>query len=745
MNMGFANRSGSYVRFLIYLAVVVLVNVAGITLFFRADLTANKMYSISKASQKVVSTLSEPLTINVFFTKNLPAPHNNTERYLRDLLGEYAAYANRNFNYRFYDVSPEEGDVGAEARGNQDLATSYGIHSVQVQVVEEDEVKFQKAFMGVAIIHGDLIERLPAITTTDGLEYELTTAIQKLNNKISALLGLRDKIQVRLFFSSSLNVVAPYMRLNELPQLPGRVEAVVGKLNDRNYAKLAFSRVDPEKENDVEALLAKHKILRLKWPELSGGKIPPGEGAIGLVMEYGGNTLEIPLMRVMSIPLIGKHYELVNLDDLEEIINESVESLIDINEDIGYLASHGALELSGGSPMDMMTGGTEGDLSNFRALTEQNYNIKEINLKEDNIPDSLNCLIVAGPKESFSDYELFQIDQFLMRGKNLALLVDAFNEVMPGRQQPMQFNQGPSYVPLNTGLEKLLTHYGITIKKSYVMDENCYKQELPAQFGGGERAVYFAPIIQNEFINRDLTFMQNIKGLVVMKISPLGLDADRLKQNGLEAHKVFSSSEKSWEMKGRIDLNPMLMRPPQSADELASYPLAYVLEGEFPSYFAGKDIPEKIPEEESEENRGPGEEGEEQEAAKKPQVDLSNIEGEGQFLAKGKRGKIFVMAASEMLKDNVLDDKGRTPNAMFIMNVLDFLNNREEIAVMRSKEQRFNPLHDTSGTVKAFVKSFNVAGLPVLVVVFGLSVWLRRRARKRRIQFMFQSASVGSL
>ena len=114
-------------------------------------------------------------------------------------------------------------------------------------------------------------------------------------------------------------------------------------------------------------------------------------------------------------------------------------------------------------------------------------------------------------------------------------------------------------------------------------------------------------------------------------------------------------------------------------------------------------------------------------------------------MAKGKRGKIFVMAASEMLKDNVLDDKGRTPNAMFIMNVLDFLNNREEIAVMRSKEQRFNPLHDTSGTVKAFVKSFNVAGLPVLVVVFGLSVWLRRRARKRRIQIMFQSASVGSL
>ena len=59
----------------------------------------------------MVSTLSEPLTINVFFTRNLPPPHNQTERYLRDLLEEYAIRANKYFNYRFYDVS-FEGEAG---------------------------------------------------------------------------------------------------------------------------------------------------------------------------------------------------------------------------------------------------------------------------------------------------------------------------------------------------------------------------------------------------------------------------------------------------------------------------------------------------------------------------------------------------------------------------------------------------------------------------------------------------------
>ena len=62
----------NFIKFAIYLVIVVLVNVAGITLFLRADLTADKIYSISAASKRVVGTLSEPLTIKVFFTKDLP-------------------------------------------------------------------------------------------------------------------------------------------------------------------------------------------------------------------------------------------------------------------------------------------------------------------------------------------------------------------------------------------------------------------------------------------------------------------------------------------------------------------------------------------------------------------------------------------------------------------------------------------------------------------------------------------------
>ena len=97
------------------------------------------------------------------------------------------------------------------------------------------------------------------------------------------------------------------------------------------------------------------------------------------------------------------------------------------------------------------------------------------------------------------------------------------------------------------------------------------------------------------------------------------------------------------------------------------------------------------------------------------------------------------MASAEMLKDNLLDASGRGPNATYILNVIDYLNDREDIAVMRGKEQRFNPLNETQAGTKTFVKTLNIIGLPALVVIFGIGVWFRRHARRKNIQLMFRS------
>ena len=524
-------KTPRYGKFGIYLVVVVLVNLVAATLFFRLDLTSNKVYSLSKVSREVVGTLKEPLTINVFFTRNLPAPYNSVEQYLRDILGEYALHANTYFNYRFYDVSAE-GEIDAAGSGeNRKLAGSYGINPVQIQVVEKDEVKFKQAYMGLVIIHGDMVERIPTITSTDGLEYKLTTSIQRLNNKISSLMGLKDKVKVKLFLSSSLMDVAPRMDIKDLPAVADGVKKAVDALNSRMYGKIEYAFVDPRTESEMNELSRDYNLLMLKWPALEEGKIPGGAGVVGLVTEYGDKSFMVPILQAYSIPLFGTQYRLTPIESVQEAVEQSVESLIGINETLGYLDDRGTLALFGppGSPSS---------LNNFQKLASRTYSVKDLSL-EKGIPEGTSCLLVVRPTEQFTDYDLFQLDQALMRGTNLAIFLDPF---MEPQQQGAPMQQG-QLVPVDTDMDRLLKHYGVTVNRSLAMDEKCFKQRMPEQYGGGEQALYFAPVIDPSQINDEPLFMRNIRELIAYRVAPLAIDEARIRENKLTSTVLFTTSE----------------------------------------------------------------------------------------------------------------------------------------------------------------------------------------------------------
>lgn len=711
-----------YVKFGVYLAVMVLINLVGATLFFRADITGNKVYSLSSVSRNVVSSLKEPLTINVFFTSNLPSPYNTVEQYLKDLLGEYSLYSNTYFNYRFYDVSAEGEIDAARTETNRKLAQNYGISPVQIQVVEKDEMKFKKAYMGLVIIHGDMVERIPTITSTDGLEYKLTTSIQRLNSKISALLNLKDKVKVSLYLSPSLSGISERMGIKNLASVPSEVKKVVDDLNTRMYGRLDYAFKETSSEAEMMELSKKYNLMMLKWPVLEGG-IPAGAGVVGLIMEYGGKSYMIPVLQAFNIPLFGTQYKLTEMQQLKDSIEQSVEALIGINESLGYLADKGTIDLYGRP-------GSQVSLGNFGSLASRSYSIKDVSFAQ-GIPEGLSSLLIVRPTEPFTDYDLYEIDQALMKGTNLAVFYDPFTEAAPPQGSPYPGQPG-QMVPVNTGLEKLLEHYGIKVKPSIVMDENCFKQRLPEQYGGGEQNIYFAPVIKSAQINHQLGYLKDIREFVSYKIAPVALVDKQIKALNLKATKLFSSSDRSWEMKDQIMLNPMFIKPPATGEGMGAMPLAYIVEGTFQSYFKGRQLPEKPADETS---AGPGEskvaDGDTTKAG------AGSVESRGGFMDSSKPVKILVIGSSEMLTDNLISEQGENPNTTLIMNIIDVLNGKEDIALMRSKVQTFNPLEVTDEKVRMSAKVFNIAGLPVIVVVCGLLVLLRRRSRRKRIEAAF--------
>lgn len=120
-----------------------------------------------------------------------------------------------------------------------------------------------------------------------------------------------------------------------------------------------------------------------------------------------------------------------------------------------------------------------------------------------------------------------------------------------------------------------------------------------------------------------------------------------------------------------------------------------------------------------------------------PPTQKTQVTGGEDIISKGSAGRVFVIGTAEILKDNILDEQGNSPNAIFLLNTIDYLNNQEEIALMRSKNQRFNPLRDSKAMTRTLIKIMNIVGLPALIILFGFYVWIRRKAKRRMIQTIF--------
>lgn len=156
-------------------AILVVVNLIGLNIFGRLDLTDDRVYSLSRASKDIVQTLEDPVTITAFFTADLPAQFASNRRFLRDKLDDYRAYGGQNIEYQFIDPGEDE-----DLRGE---AGRLGIPPVQIQVIESDNVQLKNAYMGVAIEYENNRETIPVIQDLSRLEYDLTSAIRRLTRE----------------------------------------------------------------------------------------------------------------------------------------------------------------------------------------------------------------------------------------------------------------------------------------------------------------------------------------------------------------------------------------------------------------------------------------------------------------------------------------------------------------------------------------------------------------------------------
>lgn len=202
-----SRRQQAIIRVLLVAGILAVLNIIALQVFFRWDLTPNKIYTLSDASKSIVSRLDDKLVVKAYFTDNLPSPYNNNRRYLQELLDDYRNASNGRITYEIISPS-DETELETEAQ-------KYGIQPVQVQTVKNDRAEALKAYMGMVLLYGGKQEAIPFVGSTENLEYEITGVINRLTltelKKVGILSGPNmtgvDKIgKVNQYLSKFYNV-----------------------------------------------------------------------------------------------------------------------------------------------------------------------------------------------------------------------------------------------------------------------------------------------------------------------------------------------------------------------------------------------------------------------------------------------------------------------------------------------------------------------------------------------------------
>lgn len=154
----------------------------------RIDLTADRLYSLSPATQRVLDAIEEPVTLRLFYSKRLgtqvPAYGIYAER-VQDVLREYASRSDGKVILEVYDPTP--------FTPVEDRAVSYGLQQIPLEGSQGT------VFFGLAGSNTtDDVETIPFLQPDREafLEYDLTKMVYSLSHAWSGKVGIIGSLKL---------------------------------------------------------------------------------------------------------------------------------------------------------------------------------------------------------------------------------------------------------------------------------------------------------------------------------------------------------------------------------------------------------------------------------------------------------------------------------------------------------------------------------------------------------------------
>lgn len=407
------------------------------------------------------------------------------------------------------------------------------------------------------------------------------------------------------------------------------------------------------------------------------------------MMESDGK--EFPIKLFQNLDTRGNYEDNINrsIENLEYIFTSGLKKVISgDNPRIGFSESNGEL--------------SDPQLADAIRTLSNSYLVGRIDLNSIDKAglDKLKMLVIAKPTKPFTETEKYKINYFVMNGGRVLWSIDQVSaelDSLRGRSGQMAINN-------NLNLDDMLFMYGARINYNIIADP-ANSAEIPVSTGvvGGQNQMQLVPWIYYPILLPD-TAESVVKKLDGIK-SEFPSTVDTIGAKGVKKSYILSTSPynkvysvpKMFSLQmvsEKLDPRSFLSRPQN---------VGLMLEGNFPSVFAGRPLPAGI-------------------------TQPYTIE------STGKPAKMIVIGDGDVFKNQVSEQNGLTfplgfdhysqrtfGNKALLLNIVDYFTDNDNLIALRNKEVKIRLLDKAKIKIEKTKWQFiNVVAPLLLLILFAI-------------------------
>ncbi len=501
------------------------------------------------------------------------------------------------------------------------------------------------------------------IDLTQNKIYSLSNASINLVKKIN------DNLIIKCFFSKNLpeNYEINRRYLKDLLE----------EYSSYSHGKIKFEFIDPDSNPEWKNKLPALGIPKVQITGISQDKFEVKNIYMGVVFYYQDKKEVLPVLK--------------NVRNLEYNISKIIKKLTSKKIPIIGLLSAGGTAIP------------EVELTKITQSLRSYMDVETIRLvKYLNIQKEVDALVIVDPRMKMTQWTLYQIDQFIMKGKPVIFLIDMTNTNFTLMRASKN----------TTNINQLLKKYGVEVSSALIADIRNQRIAIERKVNNflitNTINYPFYPVFTD--LNRKYPFLADFDALYFPLINKINIiSVDNKTPSNIDW--LFRSSTKSY-----------LEKEPYNIDPYQNFKLSQFNSGK--KYIGGVLIKGNLNSAYKNVNLNILEDKELAKKKNKEKYEIFDINKiKKNFIAHTNNAKVIVIGDSDFIKNPLIDKTMES----FFMNMLDWCTDNSGLINIRSKGIKLRLLKETTESTKLFVKVFNIIVVPILLILLGIFIKIRRK------------------